>query len=159
MMNMRTSLMLFLFVGICLTIGWLGSFLTRPSIPVWYAGLAKPTWTPPNWLFAPMWTALYVLMGVAGWLVLKQGSLIELALPLGLFAFQLLLNLGWSALFFGAHRIGAALLEIAILWFTILVMAILFWGVAPLAGWLLLPYLLWVAYAAALNFAIWRLNS
>ena len=131
--------------------------LTRPALMTWYEGLSKPSWTPPNWLFAPVWTILYVTMGVAAWLVWRRGSLT--AVPMQLFLLQLLLNVAWSAVFFRFRSPGWAFLEIVALWCAIFLTAIAFGGTAPVAGWLMVPYLVWVSYAAALNFAIWRLNS
>jgi benzodiazapine receptor len=122
----------------------------------WYEGLSKPNWTPPNWLFAPVWTILYVAMGVAAWLVWRRSSFT--AAPMQLFLLQLLLNVAWSAVFFRFRSPGWAFIEIVALWCAILLTAITFGRTAPAAGWLMIPYLLWVSYAAALNFAIWRLN-
>ncbi len=134
------------------------SLLTRPSIPTWYETLNKPSWTPPNWVFGPVWTTLYILMGVAAWLVWRRGGFAAAALPLSLFLVQLALNAAWSGIFFSWHRPGLAFLEIVILWFAILATLVLFWREKPAAGWLLVPYWLWVGYAAALNGAIWRMN-
>jgi translocator protein len=144
-------------IVICLGAGWFGSLLTRPALMTWYEGLSKPDWTPPNWLFAPVWTTLYVAMGVAAWLVWRRSSLT--AAPMQLFLLQLLLNVAWSAVFFRFRSPGWAFLEIVALWCAILFTAIAFGRAAPVAGWLMIPYLVWVSYAAALNFAIWRLNS
>jgi translocator protein len=144
-------------IVVCLGAGWLGSLLTRPALTTWYEGLSKPNWTPPNWLFAPVWTILYVTMGVAAWLVWRRGSLTTV--PMQLFLLQLLLNVAWSAVFFRFRSPGWAFLEIVALWCAILFTAIAFGRAAPVAGWLMIPYLVWVSYAAALNFAIWRLNS
>jgi len=144
-------------IAVCLGAGWLGSLLTRPALMAWYEGLSKPSWTPPNWLFAPVWTILYLAMGVAAWLVWQQSSLT--AVPMQFFLLQLFLNVSWSAVFFRFRSSGWAFLEIAALWSAILLTVIAFLRTAPLAGWLMIPYLGWVSYAAALNFAIWRLNS
>lgn len=144
-------------IVVCLGAGWLGSLLTRPALMTWYEGLSKPNWTPPNWLFAPVWTILYVAMAVAAWLVWRRSGLA--AVPMQLFLLQLLLNVAWSAVFFRFHAPGLAFLEIVALWCAILLTAIAFGRTAPVAGWLMIPYLVWVSYATALNFAIWRLNS
>jgi len=144
-------------IAVCLSAGWLGSLMTRPVLTTWYEGLAKPHWTPPNWLFAPVWTTLYVTMAVAAWLVWRRSSL--KTVPMQLFLGQLLLNVAWSAIFFKFRSPGFAFLEIVALWCAILLTAIAFGRTVPLAGWLMIPYLGWVSYAAALNFAIWRLNS
>jgi benzodiazapine receptor len=143
-------------VVVCLGAGWIGTLLTRPALMTWYQGLSKPNWTPPNWLFAPVWTILYVAMGVAAWLVWRRSSLT--AAPMQLFLLQLVLNVAWSAVFFRFRSPGWAFLEIIALWCAILLTAITFGRTVPAAGWLMTPYLLWVSYAAALNFAIWRLN-
>ncbi|HEX3000102.1 MAG TPA: TspO/MBR family protein [Armatimonadota bacterium] len=147
-----------LFIAICLGAGGLGSLWTMPALSSWYASLEKPAWTPPGWLFGPVWTLLYISMGVAAWLVWRKCGLQGAALPLAVFAVQLLLNVAWTGIFFGMHLPGAAFAEIILLWIAILATLILFRHVSPAAGWLLLPYLLWVGFAAALNFSIWQLN-
>ena len=147
------------FVAVCFTAAALGSMFTTPEIAGWYAHLNKPQWTPPNWVFGPVWSTLYLMMAVAAWLVWREHGLRGAVLPLALFAAQLLLNTLWSIIFFGLHRVGLAFFDIALLWGAILVTMMAFWRVVPLAGWLMLPYLLWVAYASALNFTIWRMNS
>lgn len=144
-------------IAICLGAGLVGAWLTRPALVPWYEGLSKPAWTPPNWLFGPAWTVLYVVMAVAAWLVWRRIGLATF--PMGLFFVQLLLNVEWSAVFFRSHAPGWAFLEIVVLWCAILLTAIAFGKTAPIAGWLMVPYLAWVSYAAALNFAIWRLNA
>ncbi|HMO64602.1 MAG TPA: tryptophan-rich sensory protein [Verrucomicrobiota bacterium] len=124
----------------------------------WYAGLRKPAWNPPGWVFGPVWTALYTMMGVAAWLVWRRGGWRAQAVPLGLFLVQLALNAAWSWLFFGLHRPGLACAEIVALWLAILAAALAFRPVSAAAFWLLVPYLAWVAFAAVLNFTLWRLN-
>lgn len=147
---------LLVFVFITLLVGASATFFTEPSIPTWYAALAKPGFSPPNWLFAPVWTTLYVLMGIAAARVWKHtGFGVEIFFWIA----QLVLNFFWSALFFAAHRIGAALLEMGVLWLLILATMVLFWRRDRLAGLLFLPYLAWVGFAFALNLAIWRLNG
>lgn len=141
----------------CFAAAWLGSQLTRPALASWYASLAKPAWTPPNWVFAPAWTTLFALMAIAGYLAWRRAGL--LSLPLALFALQLVLNVAWSGLFFRLKSPGAAMLEIVFLWLAILATTLSFWRVNRLAAWLFVPYLVWVAYAASLNFAIWRMNA
>jgi benzodiazapine receptor len=142
---------------VCFAAAWVGSLLTRPALVPWYAGLAKPPWTPPNWVFAPAWTTLFALMAIAAWLVWRRAGLVST--PMALFLLQLLLNVTWSGLFFGLQSPGAAMAEIVVLWGAILATTIGFWRVDRLAGWLFVPYLAWVAYAAALNFSIWRRNG
>lgn len=125
----------------------------------WYERLDKPAWTPPGAVFGPVWALLYTLMAVAAWLVWKERGFRRGRAPLVLFLVQLALNVAWSALFFGARQPGLAMLDLALLWLAILATLIAFWRVRPIAGALLLPYLLWVTYAGSLNFAIWWLNA
>jgi tryptophan-rich sensory protein len=125
----------------------------------WYDALAKPAWTPPNAVFAPVWTVLYVLMAVAAWLVWRRAGFMRAGVALSLFIAQLVLNALWSYLFFGAHRADLAFFEIVVLWAVILVVAVLFWREVRAAGVLMLPYLAWVGFAACLNFALWQLNQ
>ena len=152
---MRNLLALIGFVALCLGVGAVGTFATIPNIPTWYAGLAKPAFNPPNWLFGPVWTVLYISMGIAAWLVWRAGSA---KAPLGLFALQLALNAAWSPLFFGLHWIGVALLDIVGLFFAIVATLLAFRKQSGLAALLMAPYLAWVAFASVLNFSIWRLN-
>jgi translocator protein len=124
----------------------------------WYAQLDKPSWNPPSSVFGPVWTVLYVLMGVAAWLVWDgRGSAARGALAL--FVVQLIFNATWSWLFFGLQSPGLALMGIAVLWVLIVLTTVVFWRVKTLAGALLLPYLAWVTFATALNYEIWRLNG
>ena len=125
----------------------------------WYAQLKKPSWNPPSWIFAPVWTALYTMMAVAAWLVWRRGGFAARRAALGLFLLQLLCNGLWSWLFFGLHRPALALVDIASLWLALLATTVVFWRVRLVAGLLLVPYLAWVSFASALNFALWRLNS
>lgn len=133
----------------------LGGMTTASSVRDWYPTIAKPAWTPPSWIFGPVWTTLYVMMAVAAWLVWRRagwcGALVW-------FAVQLALNATWSPVFFGWHRIGLALVNIVLLWLAIAGTTVAFWRVRPAAGVLFVPYLAWVSFAATLNFAIWRLN-
>ena len=139
-------------------IGGLSGAAVGRDFVAYYDTLRKPPLTPPAAAFGPVWTTLYLLMGVAAWLVWREGLSRRTALALGLFAAQLALNFAWSLIFFGQHRIGAALIEIIILWLTILATLIAFWLVRPPAGVLLVPYLAWVSLATYLNAGIWRLN-
>jgi len=124
----------------------------------WHNQLNKPTWNPHSWLFGPVWTLLYAMMAVAAWLVWSKGGWKSNRWALSAFCLQWLFNALWTPLFFGAHLIGAALLDIVLLWCALLLTLVLFWRVSRPAGALLIPYLAWVSFAAALNFAIWRLN-
>ncbi len=141
---------------ICFAVAGLGSLATTPNIPTWYATLNKPSWNPPNWLFGPVWTALYAMMAVAVWLVWKK---VGWNTAVTIFAIQLALNLAWSFIFFGFHQPGLAFLEIVLLWLAIAATVLMFFQVSAVAASLLIPYLLWVSFAAALNFTIWRLNG
>jgi tryptophan-rich sensory protein len=147
---------LVLWLGAALAAGLLGSQFMPGE---WYASLTKPAWTPPNAIFAPVWTVLYVLMGVAAWLVWRKAGFSGATVPLVLFLLQLVLNSLWSYLFFGAQQPMLAFFEIVALWLAILATTLGFWKVTPAAGMLLVPYLCWVAFAAALNLQLWRLNT
>lgn len=149
--------MLIVFLAICLGAGGLGSFFTASSVRDWYPRLLKPAGTPPSWVFGPVWTTLYVLMAVSAWLVWRDfgwGARPALLIFLG----QLCLNVAWSGIFFGSRMPGIAFAEIVVLWLAIAFTLFVFSPLVPLAGWLLVPYLVWVTYAAYLNFAIWRMN-
>ena len=152
-------LVLALFVFICLGTAGLGAAWTNLSVGDWYATLNKPSWTPPDWLFGPVWTTLYIMMAVAAWLVWRKNGLADAWMPLLLFAVQLLLNTAWSALFFGMRNPGIALADIVLLWIAILATVIAFGRVSSLAASLLVPYLAWVSFATALNWSIWRMNQ
>jgi tryptophan-rich sensory protein len=140
------------------TVSIVGSAITVPEIPDWYAGLAKPSFTPPNWVFGPVWSTLYLMMAVAAWLVWRAGGWLYARAALGVYAGQLALNLLWSILFFGLHRIDLAALEIIVLDFAIVATIALFRRHGHAAAWLLVPYLIWVGYATALTLTVWQLN-
>jgi tryptophan-rich sensory protein len=123
-----------------------------------YSELVRPDWAPPASLFGPVWTVLYALMGIAAWLVWRERGFRDARLALGLFLVQLALNALWSWLFFGWHLGAWAFADIVVLWMLIVATVIAFWRIRPLAGALLVPYLLWVSFAAFLNHAVWRLN-
>ena len=143
---------------ICFAAAGLGGLATAPQIPTWYAQLAKPTWTPPDGVFGPVWTLLYAMMAVAAWLVWRPGGFAAAKLPLVLFGIQLGLNTLWSLLFFGLQRPGWAAIEIVLLWVAILATTSAFWARSRAAGGLMIPYLLWVTFAVVLNFVIWQMN-
>ncbi len=124
----------------------------------WYAELLKPAWNPPGWLFGPVWTLLYTLMAVAAWLIWKQGGWKAQKRALSLYLLQWALNALWTPLFFGLHRPGLAVLELLLLDVAVLATIRAFWQVRRAAAWLLIPYACWIAFATALNVAIWRLN-
>jgi tryptophan-rich sensory protein len=144
-------------IAICLAGGFVGSVWTTPALHPWYASLAKPVWTPPNWLFGPVWTAIYLMMAISAWLVWRRAGLASIAMLC--FGIQFGLNIAWSGIFFRLRSPGAGFAEIVLLWLSIAATLFEFWRIVPVAGWLLVPYLIWVSYASALNFAIWRLNS
>lgn len=123
-----------------------------------YTELVRPDWAPPPAIFGPVWTVLYALMGVAAWLVWRVGGFRAAQSALTLFVVQLALNALWSWLFFGWHRGALAFADVLLLWAFIVATLIAFWRIRPLAGALLVPYLLWVSFASALNYAVWRLN-
>ncbi|MGB3938036.1 MAG: TspO/MBR family protein [Burkholderiales bacterium] len=145
------------FVLLCLAVGAAGGLATATSVDTWYPTLAKPAFNPPNWVFGPVWTTLYLLMALAAWRVWRSGAA-GARLALGAWALQLALNLCWSLVFFGLQQIGAALAEILVLLAAILLTAFLSWRIDRLAGALYVPYLAWVAFATVLNAALWRLN-
>ena len=145
------------FVVLCVAIAALGSAATVRSVGTWYQALKKPPFNPPDWLFGPIWSLLYLMIAVAGWRAwLADGPSLHTAMAV--YAAQLLLNLLWSVLFFGLRMIGLALAEIVVLLAAIAVNIVYFWRVEPMAGWLLCPYAAWVGYASVLNWALWRLN-
>lgn len=146
-------------VVICQVVGLASGLVTFDAIPNWYADLNKPSFNPPNGIFAPAWTTLYALMGVAAALVWHEDwSRKEVKQALGWFAAQLVLNAAWTLIFFGLKMPGIALIEIVILWVVILICIIRFFRLKNLAGYLMIPYLLWVSFATLLNAAIWQLN-
>lgn len=157
-MTVRDGVGLVVAIVVCFAAAGIGSLATVDAIPTWYATLRRPSWNPPNWVFGPVWSLLYLMMAVAAWQVWRTAGWQGARLALGLFAFQLLLNVGWSVVFFGLHRPGWAFVEIVGLWCAILATLLLFRPISPVAALLLAPYLLWVSFAGALNLTIWRLN-
>lgn len=144
-------------LGACAAAGLLGAAFIRPRLANWYGSLRRPAWAPPQRLFAPAWTLLYLLMAAAAWLAWSSGGAGRSA-AMALFGAQLLLNLLWPALFFGLRRMDWALAEMALLWLAVAATMIEFWRLAPAAGALMAPYLAWVSFAFFLNRAYWRLN-
>ena len=138
-----------------LAAGWIGSNFMPGE---WYASLVKPSWNPPSSVFAPIWTTLYLLMGIAAWLVWREAGFSGARVALWLFLVQLALNSLWSYLFFGLQKPMIAFIEIIVLWCAILATLVTFWKIRPSAGALLIPYLCWVSVASALNYRLWRLN-
>ena len=154
----RDLLALALFVAVCLAIGGLGGAVTASSVTEWYPTLNKPSFNPPNWVFGPVWTTLYVMMGIAAWRVWRAADRDTARGPLALFALQLVVNLGWSIAFFGLRDPGLAVVVILVLDLLVLATALMFRRVDRPAEWLLVPYLGWIAFATVLNIAVWRLN-
>ena len=144
------------FVAVCFAAASSGAFF-RPG--TWYEQLAKPSWCPPNWLFAPAWSLLFIMIAVSGWLVWRNVGFAGAGLAFAIYGGQLLLNAAWSAIFFGARRVDIAMGELSLLWMAILANILVFYPLVPEAAYLLIPYLCWVSFAGLLNFSIWRLNA
>jgi translocator protein len=157
---MNNILKIIIAIAIPLIAGGISGFFTTSEISGWYQTITKPSWNPPNWLFGPVWTMLYILMGIALYLVWKnetaEASIKRTAIIL--FAIQLLLNFFWSLIFFKQHQIGWAFIEIIAMWFFILLTIFAFAKVNTAAAWLLVPYICWVSFASILNYTIWKLN-
>jgi len=143
------------FIVLCFSVAATGSLFPPDD---WYASLTRPGYAPPNWLFGPVWTMLYLMIAIAGWLVWKSSPADSKRLALTAFGVQLLLNAAWSALFFGLHQPGWAFFEICLLWTAILTTILLFRRHSTAAAVLLMPYLAWVSFAAVLNYGFWSLN-
>jgi benzodiazapine receptor len=161
---MKTTSLLLLIIAflLCFSAAAVGSAATTPAITGWYANLVKPSFSPPNWLFGPVWTALYIFMAIALWRVWeskKKKNAKEKRRAVTYFYIQLVLNVLWSILFFALQSPALAFIEILVLWAAIYVTIKKFFKVSALAGWLLVPYILWVSFAAVLNFAVMLLNS
>ena len=170
-MGLKDFFKLALSIAISTAAGFIGSLFTTPAVPGWYAGLIKPWLNPPGWLFGPVWTLLYILMGLAAFIIWQRDSARgwwlwwkkshfkrETRIALGLFLIQLILNALWSVLFFGRQNPGAAFIGIIFLWLAIFLTILAFYRIYRPAAWLLLPYILWVSFAAYLNAGIWLLN-
>lgn len=158
-MVVRPAIALAVAVLLPLAVGGLGSFATFSAVRDWYPTLLRPSFAPPNWLFGPVWTTLYVMMGMASWLAWRQGvAKPEVRSALGLYGVQLAFNLAWSWLFFGLRQPFLALIEIVVLLVLIAITAWRFAAVSRLAAGLMLPYLAWVTFATVLNAGFWWLN-
>ena len=151
--------MLLVFVVLCLATGRLSAFITEPALVSWYPSLVKPAWTPPDMVFPVVWSLIYLAMGIAAWLVWKTAARGQARGPLSLFFLQLGLNVLWSFGFFGLRSPFLGLVDIVLLIGVVVTTTLTFSRISTIAGWLFLPYILWLGYAAALNFAIWRLNA
>lgn len=154
----RTLVALAIFLGLAAAVSLLGSLFTMSGQDGWYESLEQPSWDPPDWVFGPIWSVLYIAIGVAAWLVWRQRGWDGAKTPLTLWGIQLGLNLLWTAIFFGMEMPGLAVIEIVVLIVAIIATVVTFWPISKLGALLLLPYLGWVTFAAFLNFEIWRLN-
>jgi tryptophan-rich sensory protein len=158
-MTFKLGIRILAAVGVCFFIGFLGQLATQASIEDWFSSLNKPWFNPPDWIFGPVWTVLYILMGISAGIVWNKGFYHKwVKVALYHFAFQLLLNGFWSLLFFGLKEPFLALLDIIVLFVVLLFTIKWFKVVSETAGYLLIPYAVWVLFAAVLNFEIWRLN-
>ncbi len=157
-MGSRDSVKLVISIGVCLTAGLIGSMFTISNISIWYAALIKPFFSPPDWLFAPTWTILYILMGIALFFVWKAPKVKKTNEGLMLFASQLIFNVIWSIVFFDFRSIVGGLLSIVVLLILILMTTVQFYRIDKRAAYLMLPYLLWVCFATVLNISIYILN-
>jgi tryptophan-rich sensory protein len=147
-------------IFICLFAGFVGSYFTTPAIPTWFATLQKPSFAPPNWVFFPVWTSLFIMMGISLFLIWQKGwEDKKVKTAIYIFAGQLVLNALWSFAFFGLRSPLLGLMEIIILWIAILATILSFMRVSRTSAYLLIPYILWVSFAAFVNFSIWSLNS
>lgn len=159
-MKARTVIRFFVCCAVCLAVGATGSIITSPAeASAWYEGLRKPVFTPPSWVFGPVWTGLYILMGVAVFWVWQKGlAAAEVKIAIVVFAVQLILNALWSPLFFGLKNPHAAFADVTLLWAAILATILFFYRVSKVSAILLIPYMLWVSFASFLNYSIMMLN-
>jgi len=156
---MAQALALLAWIAVCVGGGALVGVFTNGGTSPWYLGLTKPAWNPPSWIFAPVWTTLYALMGIAAWRIWRRGGWRTNAPALNLFVAQLIVNFAWSFFFFSFHQIALALVDIALLWLLIVLTIRRFGGIDRTAALLLTPYLAWVTFATALNAVLLRLNG
>ena len=154
----KGTLQLIIAILIAQIIGGMGAFFTMQSVNDWYLTLLKPSWNPPSWVFGPVWSLLYTMMGVASFLIWKKRADYKVFKPLFIYGIHLAFNLLWSVLFFGLQSVGFAFIEIMLLWLLIIITIKEFFKVDKYAAYLLIPYLLWVTFAALLNLTIWTLN-
>lgn len=154
--RLQSLLVLLAFLVAVLFVGAIGALFTPGA---WYASLNKPAWNPPNWVFGPVWTTLYIMIAVSGWLVWRCGAVAGRRLAMFVYSVQLVLNAAWSWLFFGLQRPDLAFVEIVLLWVAILLSVLVFRRLSNLAAVLLIPYFLWVTFATFLNWTLWRLNG
>ncbi|MFA6427676.1 MAG: TspO/MBR family protein [Candidatus Magasanikbacteria bacterium] len=155
-MNKIVKFIISIVVPLCA--GFVGSLFTTPNIPTWYAGIQKPSFSPPNWIFGPVWTTLFILMGIAFFIIWSQKRTKQRDVAMMAYGVQIVLNVLWSVLFFGMQNPGYAFIEIFVLWIAIFANIVLFYRIHKTAGLLLVPYILWVSFASILNGAIYFLN-
>ena len=157
-MNKTHIIKLFVSIALPLGLGAIAGLFTAEAIPEWYTTLNRPSFNPPNWIFGPVWTTLYMLMGISIFLIWKQDVSKERNVAILIFMLQLFLNFGWSFIFFYFNMIGFALIEIVFLWISIVIMLGLFYKIKPMAAYINIPYLIWVTFATILNAGYFILN-
>ncbi len=158
-MKIKDILKLVISIFLCQLAGFLGSLFTAPAIPTWYKTLDKPFFSPPNWIFSPVWISLFILMGISLFMVWRKQEQPRFKVALIFFFVQLIFNILWSAAFFGLRSPLFGLIDIVLLWVAILLTIQNFLRISKMAGLLLLPYILWVSFAMVLNFSLWILNT
>lgn len=156
---MKNVLKIIISIIIPLSIGFTASLFTITGVKSWYRTIQKPSWNPPDWVFGPVWTTLYVLMGISFFLIWRSSGEKQKQTAIVLYILQLVANFFWSLIFFDQHQIALALAEIIILWVLILLTIFSFANISKTAAWLLVPYISWVSFAAILNYTIWQLNK
>ena len=156
---MKNVVKLIVSIAVPFLVGFTASLFTITGVNSWYQAIQKPSWNPPNWIFAPVWTTLYVLMGIAFFLIWRSTDEKQKRTAIILFIIQLVANFLWSFIFFDQHQVSLAFAEIIILWLLILVTIFSFARINKVAAWLLVPYISWVSFAAILNYTIWQLNK
>ena len=157
--DIKEILRLIVSIVIVFLVGAVGTVYTLKEITTWYVALAKPSWTPPNWTFGPIWTTLYILIGISLYLVWREGlDRRDVRIALLVFAVQLILNVVWSLVFFGTHNIFGGLVLVILLWISILANIVVFYRISKPAGLILIPYLIWVSIASYLNYSVFLLN-
>jgi translocator protein len=156
---MMDILKLVISIVICEFAGIIGSFFTMKSIPNWYKKIKKPSFNPPNWIFGPVWTLLYFLMGISLYLIWNSNKNLDISLAVIIFSIQLILNIAWSMIFFKLKSPKYAFIEIIFLFISILATIIIFYQISRIASYMLIPYILWVSFASILNFYVWILNK
>ncbi len=157
-MKISHTIKLIISILLPLSVGAVAGMFTSQAVPTWYASLNRPSFSPPNWVFGPVWTSLYILLGISFFLIWKEEASKERDLAIKVFSIQMLLNFAWSFLFFYFNLIGAALIEIILLWTSIAAMIYLFYKIKPVAAYMNIPYLLWVSFATILNAGYYFLN-